>query len=644
MRRVLLTAAALAVVLSLGPRVASAGPTTWDGRDDIGALMDAASARWDIGRCDAVVLLDEESVEILSGGGRRTTVHTVVWFATDLVTELYSDVRVPWDSATSRLEVHALRTWRDGRWWPHAEDLSPTAIVETLPGALSRADDYTTVRETVLLHDGVELPCIVETAYTVTEDTPVRPGVPEGADGLRVFAREDPVVLGRLTVSAPGDGPLVEAHGNGAPAPSESVGSDGRKALVWEVDLVDRLPRPLADDPASTAPYAHWSTWESWDALASRISGALSAAGDAPPALCDTLAKRVEHDPVPYSRVKTASDLVSESVTAVHYDDALWRLTPRPVSRTWETAYGHRLDRAALAAVAFREVGATTLPLFRSRGCGAVDDVPGLSRFDGMRLLVEAGGVTAVYDPVEGTLAPGIEELAGRAVWSLEDHGGPTVVSPAGGAPATLDVTLVLKPGEEGAWSGTGRLSATEWLSPYPELVGLGSEASDGLGALASSILEGAEVTGHGFTVLSPDRVEAGFAFELAAIEPDESSRTRISVGRPATGLSDRLGAVAHLYDDSRSSAVVLPGPARETVTLVVEVGEREVVRMPEDSATENAAGSLAVTVELEDGRLAVTRTLTLASGTVPPAEWKALRSLLLEHASERTSAVLFAE
>ena len=33
----------------------------------------------------------------------------------------YADLRVPWNTATSTLDVEILRTWRDGRWWPDAD-------------------------------------------------------------------------------------------------------------------------------------------------------------------------------------------------------------------------------------------------------------------------------------------------------------------------------------------------------------------------------------------------------------------------------------------------------------------------------------------------------------------------------------------
>ena len=103
---------------------------------------------------------------------------------------------IPWNTETCTLEVDVLRTWRDGRWWPDPSRISDTAVVHTLPHALDHADDYTVMRETMLLHDGVELPCIMETAYTITEKC-----VP-GADGVFVFPSIDPAVVTELAVTA----------------------------------------------------------------------------------------------------------------------------------------------------------------------------------------------------------------------------------------------------------------------------------------------------------------------------------------------------------------------------------------------------------------------------------------------------------
>ena len=167
--RAMLVAPLLIAALVLLPAVpADAAPESAAGGYDIGALMTAAEEHYDLSRLDAVLLVEDLTV-VVAPGSRRTTVHRVAWLGTEIGLNAYADLRIPYNTDTSTLEVVALRTWMDGRWWPHESEISPTAVVETTPGAIQSADDYTMMREAMLLHDGVELPCIMETAYEIEE-------------------------------------------------------------------------------------------------------------------------------------------------------------------------------------------------------------------------------------------------------------------------------------------------------------------------------------------------------------------------------------------------------------------------------------------------------------------------------------------
>ena len=72
------------------------------------------------------------------------------------------------------------------------------------------------MRETMLLHDGVELPCIMETAYTITEN-----GLP-ALDGLFVFPQRDPSVLTELKLTFPSGSLFRHEALNGVPEPVRS--------------------------------------------------------------------------------------------------------------------------------------------------------------------------------------------------------------------------------------------------------------------------------------------------------------------------------------------------------------------------------------------------------------------------------------
>ncbi|MDP8229430.1 MAG: DUF3857 domain-containing protein, partial [Candidatus Electryoneaceae bacterium] len=94
-----------------------------------------------------------------------------------------------------RFTVRELRTLRDGQWW----ESDTTGIVETSPHAVRTAYDYNDRREMMLLHDGVELPCILNVEYVIEDKIPFRNGV----EGMWLFAKDDPVLESHFSFDVP---------------------------------------------------------------------------------------------------------------------------------------------------------------------------------------------------------------------------------------------------------------------------------------------------------------------------------------------------------------------------------------------------------------------------------------------------------
>jgi len=627
------------VLLSAVP--AGAAPKSAAGGHDIGELMAAAEEHYDLARLDAVLLLEDLTVTV-AAGRRRTTVHRIAWMGTEIGLDAYGDLRVPNNTGTSTLEVVALRTWMDGRWWPDESEISPTAVVQTTPGAIQSADDYTTMRETMLLHDGIELPCIVETIYTITERRPSE----YGFDGLWIFPKADPAVMTRLVIEVPKGTTLHHAERNGAPEPALDRGAADVDTYVWRGEFVDRLARPLTRGPAAYAPHVAWSTWESWGALGEAVVTSVREAASLDEALTDSVANIIDLRPVPLARAEAVVDFINETTRAVRYDDSHWQFAPREAVRTWNTAYGHRLDRAVLAAALFEEAGCAVTPAYRSAAFRWADDgVPALAHFDG--LLLHLDDIGALYDPLSGTLLQGRAGLTGRSLWLAGRDDSPGLV--VGQEISSCELVLSVEPGEEEGWTGSGILVTTGALSCYGNVAGLEGEAGGHLSRVASAALAGASIENHSLAVLEDERVVAGFSFSLGDPEPDDSGRTRIELGDPAGGLPASLPGDVHLYVEHRDSPVILPGAMEQTLTLRIDVGDREVVRVPEDVTLENSIGHFRLTVEHEGSEITITREVAVSAGgdvsdgalSIGPAEWPSLRAILLEEADPRNRTIL---
>jgi len=641
---------ALALLVVAAP----AAPTSAVGEMDIGALMARAEETLDLDVTDVALLFDGRDVRVASDGAVTTTFHQIVWISTELGIDGYADLRIPWNTTNATLEVEALRTWMDGRWWPHETNLNPTAIVETVPYAVARADDYTTMRETMLLHDGVELPCVMETVYTVTRRYPA--GV--GAEDTWLFARPDPAVVVRYAVTVAPDVPFSFAVGGGAPEPEVERGDDAH-SYVWEMRDQPRLGVPHVADATTHAPYASWSTWRNWDALGSTLTASFGGAGELTDSLRDTVLALTEHEPHAAARVEAIASFIAGATRHIGYDSAHWAFEPRRVERVHETAYGHRLDRAALAAALLRRIDGvdTVTPVFRTAGVAEVaTDVPGTSRFGGIELLVEGSGVRGIYDPGSSSFHEGEPDpFDGRTVW-VTGEGAPRVLPKAvdegrrvasdrdagGETRARFTVNITLDRDDEGEWTGVGLVKGTAALSFATQIVGIGSETERFCRGVADDAVGATEITSSNIAEISDARSVAGFAFDWDPGDPDERDRSALRFGFCGSGLERRLPGDVHLYNQSRTSPVRLVAPLSEALHLRVRLPEDEVVVLPSELEVENRVGRFSQTVERDGDWLVVRRRLSIESVTIHPEWWSDLRALLLAGEGAQVSTVLF--
>jgi hypothetical protein len=601
------------------------------GGHDLDELWARAEGNHVLAEQDAVILLESRQVTLGADGSVATRVHRVVWIGTSVGIRGYADLRVPWNSATSQLDVEILRTWRDGRWWPDPAVLSETAVVTTLPHALNRADDYTAMRETMLLHDGVELPCIMETAYTITET-----GL-SGSDGLFVMAQRDPSVLTELQVTAPWEAafPFESLHG----APEPAIEENGETIhLSWRLNDVPALLTPLSDVPAVYEPAVVWSTWSDWTSLRDQWRAVFDEAAVLDEALSDSLQFWIEPEPSRWSKIQAVVEQVNRNIRPVHYPDRYWRFAPRGAMRTWNTAYGHALDRAVLTAALLREAGYEVTPIFVGEGHNLVG--PTIARLTGMgdlHLSIK-GDPAGLYDPDRGILA-GQAPLIGLPLWRTDQFIEPFLGNSQW--PNRVEVTIDLEPGEDGHWSGSGQFHAGGVFCPQGEMAGMENGASEYLTDVVGAVISGADLKRSNPEIFHQHQVIFGFGFEIEKPEPEDSGRTRLVVGAPGHGLRSMIAGV-HLHEDVRKSPVSVAGPMEQTVKVRVKSGETGAAHLPESLSLVNEAGEFSVTASEKDGWIILERKLVLTAETYPAQMWPQLRALLLEDSDPANGTLLF--
>jgi len=602
---------------------------------DLDALMATVRSTYDLDREDAVVLLNDREVTLTGDHDLVTTVHTAVWINSSTAIHAYADLRIPWNMADSELDVEVLRTWRDDRWWPDSQKISETAVVPTLPYAVAHADDYTSLRETMLLHDGIELPCVVETRYTIT-----RHGVP-AASGTFVFPQRDPAVRSRLSVSVPDDAPWHAANLPGAPRPAVDT-SAGAHTTVWNMETAGRLGLPVTSVPADFEPAVVYSTWESWQALGRAFNEEFDTAAHLEGALADSIAAVTTHLSDPVDQVNAVLDFVQDSTRNIRHQWRLWA-GPRPAMRTWETGYGNGLDRVVLAAAALRSLAVTT----NESGTTSLSADP---IFLGYGTVAVAPEVPRIDDDWDLALDIGVLE-AERLFWSHDGtlHGsaytmdrpvfvpriGQPVFMTRPGEENLVRADLELKPTEDGGWSWSGTLTAQGDFCPHGDIF-TGESLDKAAGKLLGDVLPDADVDSsrpRTFTSLGVALVCDG---SLAGPDESDDGAIRLTIGDPGDGVLNRLPHDIHLYESERSSPALLPAMGQE-ISVRIPLDGYSVAHLPSAVVVDNAAGRCTVSAKVSGGWLVYRRSVKLTG----EGSWPDLRAVLLEAQEGRSRDIV---
>jgi hypothetical protein len=604
---------------------------------DISELMTIAGERFDLASEDAVLLFDGQRIRAHKDGRYVQYVHRIIWLNTDVAIRRYGDHRIRHDVAHCSLKVAAIRTWRDNQWW----ETGSTGIVETLPYELAHAYDYANMREMMLLHDGIELPCIIEVAYLIEDLVPFRTGL----EGIWTFARNEPVVQSWFGLELPvGWWPNIYEYPATPPPEKTTDTALGFDIYFWKRGPYDALPRPHIADPAKTEPHILWSFWKDWDSLGKHLKNIIDSAavtGEYLKGIIDSVTEYARND---VEKAEKIAEFINTATRYIDYPEYYWLSSPRSAHRIFSTGYGHRLDRAVLAASLFREAGLSARPVYLGKGYGKIENsVPTLARLGGIRLWLAGDNLAGHYDPAEGTLSNGPARFFNRAVWLPGEDEKPIVKSPGNGKQSLINVIIDLTYSSEiDSLTGQGMYYSDNCFNAYDRTAGLNGKAGDFLGGVISGIIEGAEITEYNPGRLDRAITELGFEYKVEKPETDDLGRLKLNFGQPTGGLFERLPDDVQLYRNHRESIIDLPGPMIQKLEFRIDTKDIEIMYYPEEYIIENEAGSFSISTDVKNDRLSISKTLDLAKTVYSPDEWPQLRMLLLAEKSERNNTLIF--
>ena len=597
-----------------------------------------AGKTFNMDECDAIILRNEYNVEWSEDGRLTTELNRIVWIASKPAISKYADNRIQYDDSRQAITCHILSTWRDGIWIHSGE----TARVKTLPFAIRRCPDYSDMRDMMLLHDGIELPCVLVLSYTIEDKQPFR----RGADGLWLPQMRNPVVESIFHLSAPMDKkPFMFAS---VEIPPSSISTDSVTGLETRTFTMRHLPAqpiPHTADPAAYLPHVSWSTWRDWDGIARDLSSAFHAALILDASLKDSLEKVIEGSRVIIEKAERITDFIDRSTRFVNYAMPSRAFSPRHPQKTFNSAYCDRLDRVVLAGALFQEAGFTVFPVFRGEGYGDINEgVPTVSRMDGIALWISGEDLLEAYfDPASCRLQNGFAPVFGRTVWipgSRDNE--PRLTLGGQGMESQIDLRLELSfDVDKKEWCGRGFYCASNGFNAYDQMSGLGSQVRDFLENALCGVIEDAKIQNYNPVTFHRFNMTLGFDFTAPMGEKDGYDRYTLLIDDPGGGLFDNFPGDVELYRENRESPVNLFGIMEQTVELTLDADGWQTVYIPHSSVIVNDIGQFQLGIEHSDDEITIKRQLRINRTNIPPDSWHLLRDLGLADKNERNRTLI---
>lgn len=606
------------------------------GQQDINVLMATAQKTFDFKTQDAVILFDGKRFDWMPDGRLVEYTHQIIWIGTDYAIEHYGDRRLPFDAEHCSFKAVTVRTWRDNQWWETGE----TGIVETLPADLQNAYDYTNMREMMLLHIGIEIPCILEVAYVIEDKAPFRKDI----EGIWSFKRNEPSVATWFGLGLPiGIKPQFQASPDVPGYEIESDEKNGLNVYWWKMGPLEAIPAPRNDDFYAEVPYIAWSTWSSWKEYGDFIANIFksnTAISDSLAAALDTVIMDAR---TPSEKAGQIAEFIGAQTQYIDYPERFWTNSPRIAVQTFNTAYGHRLDRAILATALFGKMGFTAIPIYISVGPNDISsDLPSLGRMNRISLVISDNTFNSIYDPSSGALALGNTPFANRTIWLPGLDIRPRFIR----ADTTDGNDFYIRADIEfdsknNVFKGTGYIHTGKMLNIYGDLAGVSGETKSYLGKVLSGLFGDAKITDFNPDKFDENEVSIGFAFEFKKPDLDDFDRLGLAIGEPIGGLIEHLPANVKLYDHYRTSGIYLPDKLMQKIEIRLKLDGLELVYFPEESAFINDCGSFKLMSEKNADRLILTRELELTQADYSADKWQSFRALLLNETNEKNKTVI---
>ena len=588
----------------------------------------------DFPEADVLVLSEKTAFTLLPDGRVEKRVEVVEKILTYQGMDETGDPAVPFHKELQEITVTRCRTYDpEGR----VVDARANSFNERTPFALEKAPAYAGWREMVITKVGLDVNAVVELSYTVADRKPWRRFLEE----VVPLAGPFPALSREVSVTVPA-GMDRQARLFGAAAEPVVRREGDAETTTWTLkDLPGIPPHELHGESGAFLPTLVFTTCPDWghqNAILTRLAD--GAAASSSPALEAKARKLLEGAAGPTEKALRLHRYVAEAINTVHWPLSAFDESPRPAAETFDSGYGHPLDKAVLLVGLLRSAGlraAIALGARYPEGSVEVGAVPCAALLDTPVVRVETGSSVLWLDPAaplsessQRTLAglQGLPLVAGVSELHTLDYPGESLLSANLEAKVSPDLSL----------EGKGTVTLSGRYCPFYAVEGSADAQKEALASLLSGLLPGSSVSSVEVRRLEPAQFVADVAFTAPA--PSSKGPALIRLGLPGGSL---LGEVPAPAASRRVLPVVLPHAGKEHLRLTLEVPPgREPLYLPPSLSVQNAAGSLSRTTAFEGGKVRWETEAEIPSAVVPARSWEDLKALQAALAADGGRTVVF--
>lgn len=502
-------------------------------------------------------------------------------------------------------------------------DAKPNSYNERTPFALEKAPVYAGWREMVITKVGLDLDAVVELDYSLADRKPWR----RFFEGAVVLQNDRPALVREVSVTVP-EGMGLHARLFGADAAPAVSRASGSETTTWTLKNVPAVPpSELHHGADGFLPTLVFSTCPDWGHHNSILSGiVVRAAAASSPALdakTDELTKGIAGA---WDKALKIHAFAAESINDVRWPLPAFDDVPRPAAETYDSGYGHSLDKAVLLVAMLRRAGLqAAIALGASYPSGALDPsaVPSLALLDTPIVRVEMGDRPLWLDPTaplsehsqrDRAGLKGLPLVAGIGELHTLDYPGPDEIS------ADFEVKVA----KDFSLSGSVTLVLSGRYCPFYAVQGSTEEQKNHVGSLVSSLFPGAKVTSLDVVRMEPSQAVWKVSFEAGA--PSASGAKALALGVPKSSL---LAGFANSHASRRTLPVVLAHAGREHVTVDFALPEGlKPLYVPPQTLVQNGAGTFERNFQGSEKGLTFDWKVDIPSAVVAPQAYGDLKAL----------------